>query len=145
MVFLCEERSQGAVLLAAWGLQLPLHSEPCLITWHRYPRLTGELELFCVWPMKWTPPKFIWCPILFLAGSAGLFTWLNSNHRAWFQKLFERLFRLLSFCIFSPLFTFCVFFNPQQDDERIIQEIQKEGEAELNKKTSQSGQCSSAR
>uniref|UniRef100_A0A8C1WHR2 RING-type domain-containing protein n=1 Tax=Cyprinus carpio TaxID=7962 RepID=A0A8C1WHR2_CYPCA len=30
--------------------------------------------------------------------------------------------------------------DPTQDDERIIQEIQKEGEAELNKKTSQSGQ-----
>lgn len=35
---------------------VPNHLAPCT-------RLTGELELFCVWPMKWTPPKFIWCPI----------------------------------------------------------------------------------
>ena len=34
----------------------------------------------------------------------------------------------------SMVFFVCVCVFLQQDDERIIQEIQKEGEAELNKK-----------
>lgn len=45
-----------------------------------------------------------------------------------------------TFAFLLPLSLSVFFFNPQQDDERIIQEIQKEGEAELNKKINQSGQ-----
>lgn len=46
-------------------------------------------------------------------------------------------------CCFCLTITDCVvliFVFLQQDDERIIQEIQKEGEAELNKKNNQTGE-----